>query len=65
MVGETLHQAVAQSESVDGATITRYRSLAKDLDVWLSLGGFHEKVRGPEEHLDQWTLLNGGCQLLC
>ncbi|KAK2166489.1 hypothetical protein NP493_1318g00016 [Ridgeia piscesae] len=43
MVGETLHQAVAQSESVNGATITRYRSLAKDLDVWLSLGGFHEK----------------------
>ena len=45
MVGETSHQAIAQSESIEGATITRYRALAKDLDVWLSLGGFHDKVR--------------------
>lgn len=32
------------AESLDGPTIDNYKSLAKSLDVWLSLGGFHEKV---------------------
>lgn len=32
------------AESLDGPTISNYKSLAKALGVWLSLGGFHEKV---------------------
>lgn len=34
------------AESLNGPTITNYKSLAKSLGVWLSLGGFHEKVMG-------------------
>ena len=33
-----------QSESLDGATITAYRTIATDLDLWISLGGFHQTV---------------------
>lgn len=32
------------AESVEGATIASYRQLARELGVWLSLGGFHERV---------------------
>jgi len=31
------------AESLNGPLINKYQSLAKSLDVWLSLGGFHEK----------------------
>lgn len=29
-------------ESLDGPTLTKYKDLAKNLKIWLSLGGFHE-----------------------
>lgn len=33
------------AESIDGPLISNYKSLAKSLNVWLSLGGFHDKVK--------------------
>jgi hypothetical protein len=44
-VSESQQQAVEQSETIDGAIITQYRDLAQRLGVWLSLGGFHQRVR--------------------
>ena len=35
------------AEPLDGPTMTKYKDLAKEHDVWLSLGGFQEK--GEEE----------------
>lgn len=32
------------AEPLDGPRMTSYRQVAKDNDMWLSLGGFHEKV---------------------
>ena len=32
------------AEPLEGPRMTRYRHLAKDNDIWLSLGGFHEKA---------------------
>ena len=43
-VAESRDQALKMAESVNGATITKYRELAKEQNIWLSLGGFHEKV---------------------
>ena len=43
-VDETTQQAVSQAEPIDGPMIARYKALAKDLGLWISLGGFHEKV---------------------
>ncbi|KHJ42226.1 histidine triad domain protein [Trichuris suis] len=36
-------ESVENALTEDGEFIGRFRSLAKELDVWVSLGGFHEK----------------------
>ena len=43
-IGESKQQSMDMAESVQGEIINEYKKLAKDLDVWLSVGGFHEKV---------------------
>lgn len=43
MVGESQKQTLDNSESLTGPLVTEYRQLAKDNNVWLSLGGLHEK----------------------
>ena len=32
------------AEPLDGPTMAKYTALAKEFDVWLSLGGFQEKA---------------------
>jgi predicted amidohydrolase len=39
--------ALDLAEPLNGPRMTKYRQLAKDNDIWLSLGGFHEK--GPPD----------------
>ena len=41
---ENKEQSLFQAHTVDGPIIKSLSLLAKELDVWLSLGGFHEKV---------------------
>ena len=43
MICESRQQTMANTETIDGPTITHYKQLAKELNVWLSLGGFHEQ----------------------
>ncbi|KAK3593021.1 hypothetical protein CHS0354_005384 [Potamilus streckersoni] len=43
-IGQSKSDSFAMAEALDGSTISRYKSLAKELGVWLSLGGFHQKV---------------------
>ena len=33
-----------KAESIDGPLIGKYRKIASDNKLWLSLGGFHRKV---------------------
>lgn len=42
-IGESKQQSMEMAESLQGEIITAYRKLAKDLDIWLSVGGFHQK----------------------
>ncbi|KAJ8246779.1 hypothetical protein GJAV_G00255310 [Gymnothorax javanicus] len=42
-IGSSLNETLELSESLLGETISRYTKLARKLDVWLSLGGFHER----------------------
>ncbi|XP_064605423.1 nitrilase and fragile histidine triad fusion protein NitFhit-like [Liolophura sinensis] len=42
-VGEDKEKSLSMAETLEGDLITRYRHLAKEQDVWLSLGGFHHK----------------------
>lgn len=43
-IGETKSQSVELAESLEGETISGYQDLARKESIWLSLGGFHQKV---------------------
>ncbi len=43
-VGDSKEQSLDFAESIDGPTIVAYQEIAVKENVWLSLGGFHEKV---------------------
>ncbi|KAK2913327.1 hypothetical protein Q8A67_001726 [Cirrhinus molitorella] len=42
-IGSNREETLQLSEGLDGDIISRYSHLARKLDVWLSLGGFHER----------------------
>ncbi|XP_066284827.1 deaminated glutathione amidase-like isoform X1 [Branchiostoma lanceolatum] len=42
-LGGGIPQTLSMAETLDGQLMTRISALAKKHDVWLSLGGFHEK----------------------
>ena len=43
-VGGSKERSLALAETLDGDIISRYKDIARKQKVWLSLGGFHEKV---------------------
>ena len=43
-VGESREQSVSMAAPLDSPRIQGLCELAKELGVWLSLGGYHEKV---------------------
>ncbi|XP_075234549.1 ntrilase and fragile histidine triad fusion protein NitFhit [Lycorma delicatula] len=45
-VAENRAEAIELSEPLTGDLVTNYRELAKQLEVWLSLGGIHERIDG-------------------
>lgn len=46
------------SESLDGYTIAFYKSLAKDHNIWLSVGGFHEILNKHDKIQNSHVLIN-------
>uniref|UniRef100_A0A6G1SDD5 Nitrilase and fragile histidine triad fusion protein NitFhit n=1 Tax=Aceria tosichella TaxID=561515 RepID=A0A6G1SDD5_9ACAR len=46
-IGTSKQESLDQAEPLDGPTLTRYKDLAKKLNVWLSLGGMHQKNTDP------------------
>ncbi|XP_051924960.1 deaminated glutathione amidase [Hippocampus zosterae] len=42
-IGSGREETLELSETLAGHTITRYTQMARKLDMWLSLGGFHER----------------------
>jgi hypothetical protein len=43
-MSENKEMCLSLAHSVDGPIIKDLSQMANDLDIWLSLGGFHEKV---------------------
>lgn len=43
-IGETKQQSKEMAETLDGDFISKYRSVAKEMNMWLSIGGFHQQV---------------------
>lgn len=50
-IGSSREETLSLSESLTGDTMSQYTQLARKLEVWLSLGGFHE--RGPNWESDR------------
>jgi len=48
-VAESRDRALVHAEPLDGATVARYRDLARTLKMWLSVGGYHEKPATAEQ----------------
>ncbi|XP_056298807.1 deaminated glutathione amidase [Pseudoliparis swirei] len=42
-IGSSREETLSLSESLAGDTVSKYTQLARKLEVWLSLGGFHER----------------------
>ena len=43
-IGSNINTTLAQSETIDGPLIEKLKTLAVEKKIWLSLGGFHEKI---------------------
>ncbi|KAG2468895.1 deaminated glutathione amidase [Polypterus senegalus] len=42
-IGTNREETLQLSETLEGDTIQRYSQMARDLGIWVSLGGFHER----------------------
>ncbi|XP_030044105.1 deaminated glutathione amidase isoform X1 [Microcaecilia unicolor] len=42
-IGSSTEETLSQAETLQGDLIQRYKGLARECGVWLSLGGFHER----------------------
>eukprot|EP00879_Flechtneria_rotunda_P009520 GHRR01009964.1.p1 GENE.GHRR01009964.1~~GHRR01009964.1.p1 ORF type:complete len:253 (+),score=67.06 GHRR01009964.1:96-854(+) len=47
-IGSSQPESLSKAEPLDGPAMARYRQLARDTRLWMSLGGFQEV--GPDEH---------------
>ncbi|KAB7508114.1 Nitrilase and fragile histidine triad fusion protein NitFhit [Armadillidium nasatum] len=43
-IGESREETISLAESLSGSTVTSYCDLAKDSNIWLSVGGIHIKI---------------------
>eukprot|EP00439_Symbiodinium_sp_Y106_P068201 s1179_g11.t1 len=59
-IGAKAGEAQEAAEPLSGPTMGRYAALAKEQQVWLSLGGFQEKVEGEPDNkiLNTHVILN-------
>lgn len=64
MVCESRSQTLENLEPIDGPLIQRYQKLAADKKIWLSLGGFHEKVIGLEKAKNAHIVINSEGQIV-
>ena len=58
MVCESRSQTLENLEPIDGPLIEKYKKLACDKKIWLSLGGLHEKVPGLEKAKNAHIVIN-------
>lgn len=50
-IAENKDETFRLSEPLHGPLMKKYQSLACDLGVWLSLGGFHERTKEDKMHV--------------
>lgn len=52
-IGSHYTQTIAQAESLDGQRMEEFRKIARKHNLWLSLGGFHEKMGSEADSGDE------------
>jgi len=58
-IGTSWKQSIAAAEPLDGPTMARYQQLARDTNLWLSLGGFQQRNnKDPERIYNTHVMLN-------
>ena len=62
-IGAAAGEAQAVAEPLSGPILARYRNLAKQHSVWLSLGGFQERVDGEERIYNTHVVIDGGGEI--
>jgi deaminated glutathione amidase len=50
-IAENKEATLQLSEPLDGPLMKKYQSLANDLGIWISLGGFHERTKENKMHV--------------
>ena len=43
-IGDSKDKSIEMAEPLDGEIVSKYKQLAKETSIWLSLGGVHQKV---------------------
>ena len=43
-MAEMNSESMGMAEDLDGPLFQQYRELAKEFNIWMSIGGFHNKV---------------------
>ncbi|KAJ9586068.1 hypothetical protein L9F63_020265 [Diploptera punctata] len=59
-IGESKAETVASAEPLDGEMVQKFRHMAKENGVWLSLGGILEKVTDDKVHISHVVINNEG-----
>ena len=62
-IGAAAGEAQAVAEPLSGPILARYRELARQHSVWLSLGGFQERVDGEERIYNTHVVIDGGGEI--
>ena len=63
-MGDKETHALIIAEDLDGPLLGRYRDLAKDSGLWLSLGGFPEKVPGEKRAYNTHLIIDDQGQIV-
>lgn len=64
MIGESRTQTLENLEPIDGPLIQKYKQLAVDKNIWLSLGGLHEKVDNLEKAKNAHIIINSNGEIV-
>ncbi|CAG2256040.1 NIT1 [Mytilus edulis] len=62
-IGESKQQSIDMAEDLNGITISKYQDLAKQLGVWISVGGFHQKVKEEKRLLNTHVLIDNNGEI--
>lgn len=57
-VSESKEQTLLLAEALDGPFVSRFKELAQQLGIWLSIGGFHEKTAEEQRIRNTQLLIN-------